>query len=241
VQRLTRPEDLVDAAGGDPIVRHLLPHVVPDGPLLALDGAVLFVYDYWDGTGGQVVGPAAASARLLGAAAPTLPTSYVAVPDDAVPLLDVGFTADTPWRFRWTTTRPPRPTVAGSWLPPSADGEVEALLASSFPDASARPGNRHARRWAGIRDEAGVLIACAADCTETEVGFMASVASDVRVRRSGLGLAMTTWMTNALLDEHDIVALWQYSENAAATALYDKLGFHDDHRYVAGLLTRVER
>ncbi|MEP7054506.1 MAG: GNAT family N-acetyltransferase [Actinomycetota bacterium] len=238
MQRLTRPAELVDATNGDPIVRHLLPHVVPGGPLLALDGAVLFVYDYWDGHGAQLVGPASLAAALLNGASTELPTDYVAIPEDALPLLTVAVAPETPWRFRWTQTRPPAPTLAGSWLPKSADAEVEAMLALSFPDASARPGNRHARRWAGIRDADGALIACAADCTESDIGFMASVASDVRLRRSGLGQAMTTWMTHALLDEHPIVALWQYSDNAAASGLYDKLGFHDDHRYIACVLTR---
>lgn len=237
MQRLSRPTDLLSASGRDPLVEHLLPHVVPDGPLLAFDGAVLFVYDYWDGAGAQLVGRPAACASLLELAAGELPTTYIAVPEGSVPLLGGGFVPDDPWRFRWTDARPAAPTRAGQWLADSEHDEVEALLESSFPHASSRPGNRHAQRWAGIRDGSGALIATAADCTETEVGFMASVAADVRHRRSGLGLAMTAWMTHALLDEHATVALWQYSGNTAATALYDKLGFHDDHRYVAGVLT----
>ncbi|MEO6712480.1 MAG: GNAT family N-acetyltransferase [Mycobacteriales bacterium] len=235
VERLHNPRELVDASGGDPLVRHLLPHVLADGPLLADAATVLFAYDYWDGTGIQLVGDPVRSAALLRAAG-ALPSDYVAVPEDGVDLLDALFTPDSPWRFRWTSTPPPPPAYDGRWLDAGEHDEVEALLASSFPDASARPGNRHAQRWAGIRDKSGTLIAAAADCTETDVGFMASVVSDVRLRRTGVGLAMTAWMTHALLDEFGIAALWQYSSNTTATALYDKLGFRDDHRYVAGVL-----
>ena len=245
MQTLLTPAELLAASGADPLVAHLLPHVVPDGPLLAMDGAVLFVYNYWDGAGAQLVGRPQPCAELLAAAAGLLPTAYVAVPADAVPILGGVFKPDVAWRFRWTDARPAVQGddrlagrwLSGRWLAESEHAEVEALLGSSYPDASARPGNRHAQRWAGIRDDAGALVATAADCTETDVGFMASVATDVRQRRSGLGSAMTNWMTHALLDEHPTVALWQYAGNTAATALYDKLGFHNDHNYVAGVLS----
>lgn len=237
---LARPADLLVASNGDPLVTHLLPHVVPDSPLLSLDGAVLFVYDYWDGAGAQLVGRPDACANLLDRAAGQLPTTYVAVPEESVPLLGAAFAPDMPWRFRWTDTRPPAmgggDGPSGRWLAEDEHDDVEALLEGSFPDASSRPGNRHAQRWAGIRDQAGHLIATAADCTESAVGFMASVATDVSQRRSGLGLAMTTWMTHALLDEHPVAALWQYSGNTPATALYDKLGYRDEHRYISGTL-----
>lgn len=236
MRRLSYFADLLPASGGDPLVAHLLPHVVTEGPLLTHEGAVLFVYDYWDDAGVQLIGPPQACATLLLAAESELPTSYVAVPEASAPLLGAAFTAEETWRFRWTDRRPPAPTLAGSWLAESDYPELEALLEVSFPDASSRPGNRHVNRWAGIRDDNGALIATAADCSGREIGFMASVASDVRRRRAGLGLAMTTWMTHALLDEHTRVGLWQYSGNTPATALYDKLGFRDEHRYAAGVL-----
>lgn len=189
MQTLSSPAELLAASGADPLVEHLLPHVVPGAPLLAGGGAVLFVYDYWDGAGAQLVGPPDAGAALLAGAAGELPTDYIGVPEASVPLLDGVFTPDVSWRFRWTWTRPAAAAVAARWLADSEHEEVEELLAASFPDASARPGNRHAQRWAGIRDGGGRLIATAADCTESEIGFMASVATDVRLRRSGLGLA----------------------------------------------------
>jgi ribosomal protein S18 acetylase RimI-like enzyme len=228
---------LTDAGGGDPLVAHLLPHVVPDAPILALDGSVLFAYDYWDGAAVQLVGTPDRCAALLSAAAPELRGSYAAVPEGTLELVGLDFAPDVSWRFRWTDRRPAIPPPAGgSWLRDADHAEVEELLDSSFPHASARPGNRHARRWAGLRSAEGRLVATAADATESDVGFMASVATHVDHRRTGLGLAMTVWMTHALLDEHPVAALWQYSDNTAATALYDKLGFHDDHRYVGGVL-----
>ena len=229
--------DLLPASGGDPLVAHLLPYVVTEAPMLALDGAVLFVYDYWDAAGVQLIGPPEPCAALLVAADSELPSDYAAVPEESVALLGERFRAEETWRFRWTERRPDAPSLAGRWLDDSELGEVDALLESSFPDASSRPGNRHVKRWAGIRDEAGRLIATAADCSGRQIGFMASVASDISQRRGGLGLAMTTWMTHALLDEHSRVGLWQYSSNTVATALYDKLGYRDEHRYAAGIFT----
>lgn len=236
MQRLRAPADLVAASGGDPLVRHLVPHLSAGAPIMASEGAVLFAYDYWDGTGAQVVGEPVAAAKLALSAAWELPTDYCAVPEGAVGLLGDAFSPDTPWCFRWTDQRPAAPHLPAGWLSDSEYQEVEALLTVSFSTASARPGSRHARRWAGIRDADGRLIAAAADCTESEVGFMASVVSDLRLRRTGVGVAMTSWMTHALLDDYGIAALWQYSDNIAATALYDKLGYRDEHRYVGGIL-----
>jgi GNAT superfamily N-acetyltransferase len=236
MRELSGPVELRDASGDDPLVVHLIPHVVQSAPLLSSGAAVLFFYDYWDGTGGQVVGPPEDSAALVVAAAEKFGSfAHLALPEAAVPLLPPPlFTAGDRWRFRWTDLRPRTAAGDGAWLSPADDAEVNRFLDVAFPDASVRPRNRHARRWAGIRDASGQLVACTADSSESEVGFMSSVTTRPDARRTGLGLAMTRWLTHALLDEFSRVALWQYTDNAAATALYDRLGYRDEHAFVSG-------
>ena len=237
MRELSGVQELRDASGDDPLVVHLIPHVDASAPLLAAGDAVLFSYDYWDGTGWQVVGPADDAVDLVVAAAKFGTVPHVALPEAAVPLLPPGlFVAGDAWRFRWTDRHPETAGDEGAWLSPEMEAEVDRFLDVAFPDASVRPRNRHARRWAGIRNASGELVACAADSTESEVGFMASVTTHPDARRTGLALAMTRWVTHALLDEFSRVALWQYTANTAATALYNRLGYRDEHAFVGGHL-----
>lgn len=214
---------------------HLLPHRIADLPSFALDGAVLLAYDYWDDIGWQLIGPAGAAAALLSATIDRLDGfEHISVPHglaDDLPLWRLK--PQTGWRFRWSRERPAPPAVDAHWLAESEWAEVDELLDDSFPDASVRPGNRHARRWAGIRGADGRLVACAADCTESEIGFMASIGSRLSARRTGVGLSVTGWLTHRLLDDFGCAALWQYADNTTATALYDRLGFTEVHDYVA--------
>lgn len=236
MQEITTSAELRAAGKDDPLLVHLLPHLTPGRPAYAMDGAVLLAYDYWDDLGWLVIGPASAGARLVGEAAGLLNDGkHLSVPEESVDQLPAGWwQPHTPWRFRWSDRRPPAPTVDAHWLAESEWPDVDELLDDSFAEASVRPGNRHARRWAGIRGADGRLVACAADCTESEIGFMASIGSRLTARRTGVGLAITTWLTHRLLDDYGVAALWQYSSNTVATALYDRLGFTDDHRYVDG-------
>jgi len=145
------------------------------------------------------------------------------------------------WDFRWTE-KPPVPVPAEArvaWLPASvaADGEIEELLAAASPTASARPGDRHVLRWAGARDGRGRLAAVAADTSSSaRAGLLASVAVRPDVRREGLGAAVVAWVTRALLGDpgRELVGLGMYATNDAGRALYDRLGFVDEHRFTSG-------
>ena len=56
-------------------------------------------------------------------------------------------------------------------------------------------------------------------------------------RGQGLGSAITSALTRQLLTEDcDVVTLGMYAKNTAGRALYDGLGFCDDHRFTSGPL-----
>jgi ribosomal protein S18 acetylase RimI-like enzyme len=114
---------------------------------------------------------------------------------------------------------------------------VRALLAASSPTASALPGDPAVRRWVGIRD-GGALVACAADTSAaTGVGHLSSIAVHPAARGRGLGTVVTAALTRQLFDDgNDIVSLGMYADNAYGRAMYDALGFADDHRFTSGPL-----
>ncbi|WP_062348716.1 GNAT family N-acetyltransferase [Herbidospora yilanensis] len=117
-----------------------------------------------------------------------------------------------------------KPDVA--WLDPGAEAEVAAVLAVANPDAYARPGMPGVTRWAGIRDDAGRLIAVGADAwSAPSVGFVGGVATLPEARGSGLAGAICRFLTAALLHRHGRVSLMADDVNTAALAVYRRLGY----------------
>ncbi len=130
------------------------------------------------------------------------------------------------WNFLWTTTAsPPQPGEERVVRLTEADHPaLTALIDESFPTSTARPGDPRVVDWYGIRD-GDRLIACGADRTRGEVGFLAGLTVAPEYRGRGLGAALTAGMTRALAARYDTVALGVYPVNAAAIRLYRRLGY----------------
>ncbi|MBB2741023.1 UNVERIFIED_ORG: ribosomal protein S18 acetylase RimI-like enzyme [Microbispora rosea subsp. rosea] len=137
-------------------------------------------------------------------------------------------------RFSWMGTEklaPPRHEAssgegAASWLADWATPEVAALLAAASPDSYAVPGLPRVRRWAGVRDGSGALLAVAADAwSAPTVGLLAGVATASPARGRGLGERVCRFVASALLAEHGRAALMVDDWNRAAVVVYERLGF----------------
>ena len=143
------------------------------------------------------------------------------------------------WDFRWTDVPPPVHPAEDRVIDAAHD-QVAELLAEANPQASVKPGDAAARRWVGLPDLAddGRLLACAADTSATTgVGHLSAIAVHPDARGQGLGSAITSALTRQLLAaDCDVVTLGMYAKNTAGRALYDGLGFHDDHRFTSGPL-----
>ncbi len=130
------------------------------------------------------------------------------------------------WDFLWTTTPPPpQPDEELVVRLTEADHPaLAALIEASFPSTTSRPGDPRVVDWYGIRD-GDRLVACGADRSRGDIGFLAglTVATDRRGR--GLGAALTAGMTRALFARYDHVALGVYTENLGAIRLYRRLGY----------------
>jgi GNAT superfamily N-acetyltransferase len=142
------------------------------------------------------------------------------------------------WDFRWLPEPPPPQRGEERVEPVEDDVAVKELLASSSDRASAQPGDKAALRWLGVRDPAGRLLACAADTSSaTGVGHLSSIAVVPEARGQGLGKAVTAALTRRLFEEgKDIVTLGMYADNPEGRALYDALGFRDEHPFTSGPL-----
>lgn len=227
------------ATGHDPFARGSLRRPLVQG--WAGGGAVTWLgIDAHEGTAYlSAVGDPAAVAGLLTELLPELPPRQrVTVPRGTPVHLPawVGMEG-TDWDFRWLAAPPP--VQAGEELvaPEEDESAVEELLEASSPTASAQPGDAAVRRWVGVRD-GGALVACAADTSAaTGVGHLSSIAVHPSARGRGLGRAVTAALARRLFaDGCDLVTLGMYAANSAGRALYDALGFADDHRFTSGPL-----
>jgi hypothetical protein len=114
---------------------------------------------------------------------------------------------------------------AAAWLSASDCAEITALLDRAFPGSYARPGRPGERRWAGVRDQSGALLACAADAwSSPQVGFLAGVATAEHAWGRGAGTAACSLVLDSLIADHGMAALIVDSWNTTAIHLYRGLG-----------------
>ncbi|MEV4661688.1 GNAT family N-acetyltransferase [Micromonospora echinofusca] len=130
------------------------------------------------------------------------------------------------WDFLWTTQASPRqPDEERVVRLTEADHPaLTALIDEAFPTTTSRPGDPRIVDWYGIRD-GDRIVACGADRSRGDIGFLAGLAVAPDRRGRGLGAALTAAMTRSLLARHGTVALGVYSVNVGAIRLYRRLGF----------------
>jgi GNAT superfamily N-acetyltransferase len=193
----------------------------------------------------SALGAPPAVAALLTELLPELPpTQRLTVPRGTPAHLPAWVGLDgADWDFRWLP-EPPAVQPGEERVRRDVDEvAVKVLLAEASPGASAVPGDATVLRWWGIPDDDGTLLACAADTSAaTGVGHLSSIAVHPRARGRGLGTAVTARLTRALFDGGcDVVTLGLYADNTAGRALYDALGFRDEHRFTSGPLLQRSR
>lgn len=187
----------------------------------------------------SALGPPADVGRLLGELLHELPPRQrVTLPRGTGAQLPawVGFDG-TDWDFRWLAQAPEQQPGEERVQQVDDQAAIAALLQASSPTASALPGDGDVHRWVGVAGGNG-LLACAADTsTSPSVGHLKSIAVHPDARGQGLGKAVTARLSRDLFAQGcDVVSLGMYATNTAGRALYDALGFHDDHRVTSGRL-----
>ncbi len=235
----TAAEVLV-ATGHDPFARSSLRRPTMSGWLL--EGATAWLgVDPEEGTPYvSALGTPASVGQLIDQLVTELPPRQrVTVPRGTPAHLPAWVGLDgTDWDFRWLARAPAVQLGEDRVEPVEDDAAVKDLLKLASPTASALPGDAAVKRWVGLRDGDGPLLACAADTSgATGVGHLSSIAVHPDHRGRGLARAVTAALTRRLLQEgNDLVTLAMYADNTAGRALYDSLGFADDHRFTSGPL-----
>jgi GNAT superfamily N-acetyltransferase len=135
-----------------------------------------------------------------------------------------GFEIRDHWDFRWST-RPVPPQPGQDRVARLEDAAaINAVLDVAMADSMLRPGHPLVRRWYGIW-HGDDLVACAADRSSGDVGVLGAIAVRPEHRGRGYGAAITAALTAHLQAEYPLVGLGVIAGNAAATHLYERLGF----------------
>ncbi len=243
---LSSKQALLAASGGDPYVRY---DVRADAPIRGWSRGAAVAWaapDAWhrDRDALNAIGPVPEVAELVadlltsGAVEP-LPCR---LPRGVMPLLPdpVRPPKWVDWDWWWSTSPPPHQPaeMRVRWLESADHDDITALLELASPTASASVADEHTLRWCGIRDEAGALLACAADVRYlVNVPHLASIATRPDQRGRGLGAAVTAWISRRCFDEGlGVVTFGMYAANATARRLYRRLGFADLHHWSSARL-----
>jgi GNAT superfamily N-acetyltransferase len=111
------------------------------------------------------------------------------------------------------------------WLDSAAEREACPLFELSFSRSHAQPGRAGVRRWAGVRDAGGGLVAVAADAwSGVGCGLLGGVVVHPGARGRGLGAAVSRFVVEALVRDYGRAALVVDADNAPAIAAYERIG-----------------
>jgi ribosomal protein S18 acetylase RimI-like enzyme len=235
---LATHDELLDASGGSAFVRFDIPAPLP-WPGFALDGAIALPRKtHTRRLGLLVMGATANVGALLSAlleeallpadlAHVTVTRGSVEAVGSHLPLGD-----GSEWEWMYAASPPERVPAESSLVPLSHSdiGEITALLAEANPDTDARPFESPDQHWVGARDDQGRLVACGV--REPNVAgwpILSGITVHSSARRTGLGLAVTAYLTRAAVEAVGICTLGMYSHNDVARRVYHGLGYTGDH------------
>ncbi|WP_283134414.1 GNAT family N-acetyltransferase [Rhizohabitans arisaemae] len=229
VREITSFPELIEAVGGDPLPLWVGQGLAPGHRAFALGGALAVSgADVARANRLAIVGPPADAARLLPEALARTGHRFQPIGDAALirelaaRVPGVGLRAEFGWM---QTSAAPGAARTPTWLGSAADPEVTRFLDEVYPASYARPGIPGVRRWAGLREPDGKLIAIAADAwSAPTLGFLAGVAVAPGSRGSGHGARMCAGVLAELVEAYGTAALAVDEWNTGAIRMYRRLG-----------------
>lgn len=240
VRELATHAEVVEACAGSPFARYDVRDPL-ERPGLALRDAVLLPRRTRSrGLGVVLLGPPAdvgelvalvVADDLLGGELQTV-TAQRGTLAAVAEHLDLGDGGDWEWMCATTlpAAAPAEPRLVALDTADAAD--LRGLLAVANPGTDARPFQTPHQQWVGARDGHGELVACGVrDANLAGWPILEGITVHPDARGTGLGLAVTAYLTRAAVRERGVCTLGMYSHNAVARRVYAGLGYGDVHAW----------
>ena len=247
LRQLTTHAEVLEATDDSAFIRYDIPSRL-EGTAYALGGAVaLSRRTHTRRLRLLVMGPTADLGQLVGAMladdlippdlrAVTVPRGGLAAVAAHLPLAD-----GNDWEWMYAAREPSVvPAEARLVRLDEADlPEIRGLLDVANPRTDARPFEFPDQQWVGARDESGRLVACGV--REPNVAgwpALSGISVHPDERGTGLGLAVTAYLTREAVRERGICTLGLYSDNDVARRVYHGLGYGGDHLWSSRRMSR---
>jgi ribosomal protein S18 acetylase RimI-like enzyme len=118
--------------------------------------------------------------------------------------------------------------------------DLQGLLERANPRTDARPFESPDQTWVGVRDAVGRLVACGVrEPNHAGYPILSGITVDPAQRGTGLGVAVTAYLTRQAVAEVGVCTLGMYSDNDVARRVYTGLGYGDIHRWSSRRLARA--
>lgn len=240
LRQITSHGALLDATGGSAFIRYDIPSPLEGTGYSLGDAVALPRRTHTRRLGMLVLGPTSHVGRLVGEMLTegVLPPELRSVTVQRGSLEAVAqhlrLTEGNEWEWLCAASAPLEvPAESGLVTLEDTDlGEIRDLLDVANPGTDARPFEFPDQHWVGARNGSGRLVACGV--SEPNVAGW-PVLSGITVhpdhRGTGLGLAVTAYLTREAVRERGVCTLGMYSDNAVARRLYTGLGYGDVHEW----------
>ncbi|QGN57087.1 GNAT family N-acetyltransferase [Nostocoides sp. HKS02] len=242
LRQLRSHAEVLDASGGDAFIRYDLPTAL-EHPGWALGRAVVVTRrTHTRRLGLLVLGPPAdvdaLSAHLVREALLPPGVGAVTVAHDALAAVAAHLPLADGNDWEWMYAVSPPPLVAAESrlvaLGPDDLGDLQDLLGSANPRTDARPFAYPGQVWVGVRTDSGRLVACGVrEPSLAGYPILSGITVDPAHRGTGLGLAVTAYLTRAAVAQAGVCTLGMYSDNDVARRVYRGLGYRGDHRWAS--------
>jgi GNAT superfamily N-acetyltransferase len=242
LQRLTSHAQVLDASGGDAFVRYDLPSTL-EHPGWSLGTAVAVSRrTHTRRLGLLMLGPSTDLGILVEhlVADALLPEDVgsVTVVRDALLVVSrhLALGEGNDWEWLYAESAPPV-VPAESRLVPLVEADVDDLrdlLARANPRTDARPFEFPDQVWVGVRTPTGRLVACGVrEPSLAGYPILSGISVDPAERGTGLGLAVTAYLTRGAVEQAGVCTLGMYSDNDLARRVYRGLGYGGEHRWAS--------
>jgi GNAT superfamily N-acetyltransferase len=244
---LTTHAALLKASGDDAFVRYDVPAALEHHGWAHGSAVAVPRRSHLRRLGLLVMGPPADVEQLVGELVDSslLPREVgnVTVSADALEAvaahLALGDGNDWEWMYAASPPEPVRAEDRLAELTGDDEPEIRRLLAHANPRTDARPFEYPGQTWVGVRGPDGRLVACGVrEPSLAGYPILAGITVDPAERGTGLGRAVTAYLTRAAVLESGLCTLGMYSDNDVARGVYTGLGYGDIHRWSSRRLSR---